>query len=217
MYIPKSFVAPSQDAVFEFVSKYSFACLIAHTKEGFQASHLPLEVEIIDGTLQLSGHVAKANPLTNSIINKDRVMVVFSEPHAYISSSWYDHINVPTWNYIAIHIHGHLRHIEGEELLDSISKMVDHYEYNRVDRFNVNDMPEEMLQAHLNGITGFKLNATKLEANYKLSQNRNDKNYFNIIQKLKSSEYLLEQEIAFEMEKLKNNQDYTEAIIGSPQ
>ena len=43
-------------------------------------------------------------------------MIIFPGPHAYVSSSWYDHENVPTWNYIAVHVYGKIKIIEGEQL-----------------------------------------------------------------------------------------------------
>jgi transcriptional regulator len=36
-------------------------------------------------------------------------VLAFSGPHSYISSSWYDHENVPTWNYIAVHVYGKIK------------------------------------------------------------------------------------------------------------
>lgn len=34
----------------------------------------------------------------------------------YVSFSWYERENVPTWNYIAVHINGKIRIIGGDEL-----------------------------------------------------------------------------------------------------
>ncbi|SEF39789.1 Putative FMN-binding domain-containing protein [Algoriphagus boritolerans DSM 17298 = JCM 18970] len=45
----------------------------------------------------------------------EEVLVNFQGPYAYISSSWYNHENVPTWNYLAVHVYGKIRIIEGEE------------------------------------------------------------------------------------------------------
>jgi transcriptional regulator len=54
-------------------------------------------------------------------LEASEVLVIFNGPHTYISSSWYDHENVPTWNYIAVHVYGTVKLIEGESLRHSLS------------------------------------------------------------------------------------------------
>ena len=203
MYIARKNNAPSPEATIEFIKKYGFATLVCSQSDNLQAVHIPLEVKQEEDIFKLSGHISLANPIKEYIESNSNVLAIFCEPHAYISSSWYDHINVPTWNYIAIHAYGKFRKIEGEELLDSIKTMVNHYETGRKDRYHVEDMPEDMLRAHLNGLVAFEIEVTKLEANYKLSQNRNDKNYNAIIDKLALSDNMLDREIAKEMRNLR--------------
>jgi len=156
-------------------------------------------VEIKEDKIYLSGHVAKANELTTAITNSLAVTVVFREPHAYISSSWYDHVNVPTWNYIAVHMKGQFRLLEGESLIASISKMVEHYEAGRPERFEMEHMSSEYFAAHLQGLTGFEIEVVGIEANYKLSQNRNDKNYQEVVKQLLQYDQIWDKEIATEM------------------
>jgi len=199
MYIARKNHAPSPEAAIEFIKKYGFATLICSHGSGMQAVHIPIEAVQDGQTLTLTGHVSIANPICDFINNQSEALVIFSEPHAYISSSWYDHVNVPTWNYIAIHASGQLLKTNGKKLLEDIKSMVNHYEDGRKDRYHLSDMPDDMLQAHLNGLMGFQLEVNKLEANYKLSQNRNDKNYNNIIEKLLQSDNMLDREIAKEM------------------
>ncbi|NNL91281.1 MAG: FMN-binding negative transcriptional regulator [Saprospiraceae bacterium] len=205
MYVARKNHAPSNNAVIEFVKKYSFATLISHVNDKMNAVHLPLEITQISESLILSGHVAKANPIANAIQKELNVLVIFSEPHAYISSSWYDHVNVPTWNYIAVHCQGEFKVISEKEVLDGLNKMVEHYESGRKDRYHISDMPDDMLQAHLNGLVGFEIKVEKSIANFKLSQNRNDLNYNNIIENLIHSDNQLEREIGQEMRSLRQS------------
>jgi len=205
MYVPKIHRGLSPSAALDFVQKYSFAIVNTLVDGEIETCHIPLEIEEKDEKLLISGHVAKANQIGKAILLGQKATCIFSEPHAYVSSSWYDHVNVPTWNYIAIHMKGSFRVLEGEELLNSLHKMVDHYEEGRKDRYRIEDMPQDMLLAHLGGLTGFELVVEQIEANYKLSQNRNDKDYNNIIEQLSMSEYSWEQEIANEMMKLRND------------
>lgn len=203
MYIPKIHKGLSEEAALAFVQKYSFATVVANAPDHLEIVHIPLEVHLDENKLVLSGHVARGNKIAQSISSQGSVTCVFREPHAYISSSWYDHVNVPTWNYIAIHMKGSFRAIEGQELLDSLHKMVDHYEEGRKDRYQISDMPQDMLEAHLKGLVGFVIEVKEIEANYKLSQNRNNRDYAEIITQLSASDYLWEKEIAQEMRTLR--------------
>ncbi len=125
------------------------------------------------------------------------------QSHAYISSSWYDHVNVPTWNYIAVHIYGKAEKIEGEELINSISDLVDQYEEGRKGRFRLSQFSESERRAHLNGLVGFRMSIDRVEAAFKLSQNRKENDYQEIIRQLQESGIQLDQSIAEEMKKLK--------------
>jgi len=204
MYIPRIHIAKDPQRVVNFIKKYSFAILVSHKgHKDLSIVHIPIEAEIKDEELYLSGHVALENPVAKLISSGTRSTIIFSQPHAYVSSSWYDHVNVPTWNYIAVHCSGLFRKIEGEELLDSIKKMVEHYEDGRSARYNIFDMPQDMLQAHLDGLVGFDMKIDLIEAKYKLSQNRHDKDFKNIIIKLLQSSDPLEKDIANEMIQLR--------------
>ena len=205
MYIPNRYKIKDPSVAHDFMKKYAFATLFANTEEGMEAVHIPLQTEVREDQLYLEGHVARANRIGQLAENHSEVLAVFSQPHAYVSSSWYDDINVPTWNYIAVHATGKLRQLHDEELIESLKRLTHTYEDGRPDRFYVEDMPDDMLKAHLKGLIGFEIKVDKLEAKHKLSQNRNDKDFKNIIEKLKLSSDPLEQEIAKEMEQLNNN------------
>ena len=146
------------------------------------ATHIPLELSE-EGT-KLSGHISKGNPQGKDLPAAGEVLVVFSGPHTYISSSWYDHANVPTWNYIAVHVYGTIRLIEGEELFHSLAQLMDKYEKNSADPVTVEKLTPAYMQQAMKGVTGFEINITRIEATQKLSQNRDRKNYTNIIHEL---------------------------------
>ncbi len=199
MYIPKSHRGLSTTAAIAFARKYSFATVSAIVSEQIEHVHIPIELEQKEEKLLLTSHIAKGNALTQAIIAGSAATVIFSQPHAYVSSSWYDHVNVPTWNYISIQMRGTFRVLLANEMMAALSQMVEKYESGRANRFQISDMSQEQLQAHLQGLTAFELEVADLEANYKLSQNRNNQNYSAIIKQLQKSEYSWEREIAEEM------------------
>lgn len=202
MYVPSMFTAKSLKDVETYIKKNSFATLISQGAGGRPiGTHIPLQYVEKGGEEFLYGHIAKANQQKLSFDKEQDLLAIFMETHAYISSSWYDHVNVPTWNYIAVHVYGKARVITGKELYRSIDSLVNEFESKRPNRFHLSDFGEEELSAHLNGLIGFEMTVDQVEASYKLSQNRKDEDYFEIIKQLEATGDSLSMHIADEMKK----------------
>ena len=208
MYVPKIYEAPSIDHVKSFIEKNGFATLTGIGRENqIITSHIPLMLYVDDDEEYLLGHVALGNPLRECLNENQEILAVFMEQHAYISSSWYADINVPTWNYIAVHISGKAKIIEGEALVRSLSDLVNKYEVGREKPFSVESMPTDMLHREMKGIVGFKMSIEQIEAQYKLSQNRHDKDYLEIIAQLEKQGDQLSTQIAQDMKELRYGSD----------
>ncbi len=205
MYVPKKFEAPSVDAVEQFIKENGFATLIGYDNGIPLATHTPIMIrEDSNGDKKLVGHISVANPQTKCFDGEQEMMANFMEHHTYISSSWYDHVNVPTWNYIAAHVYGKVSRVEGDDLYKLLDEVSKKYEGNGPSAFKIENMPKDMLARDMKGIVGFEMEVTKVEAAYKLSQNRDDKNYFEIIKKLKERGDEFSVKIAAEMSKLRS-------------
>lgn len=151
------------------------------------ATHLPLELDVnAGGEKVLLGHVSRENPQWNGFAGDDEVLAIFSGPHAYISSSWYDFENVPTWNYSAVHVYGKIRIIEGDELVAHLTKLVDKYEAASENPVSVPAFSKKTMR-QVRGIVGFEIKITDIQAARKLSQNRDRKNFENIISELEKT------------------------------
>ena len=102
MYTPDIYKNENQEEIKQFLQENSFGILINQMDGKLCATHIPLELDVNkDGKEILQGHIAKENPQWKGFKEDDTVLAVFSGPHSYISSSWYDHENVPTWNYLS--------------------------------------------------------------------------------------------------------------------
>ena len=177
-----------------FINENGFGILVSTLNEQLWATHLPLKFDHKDsGAEVLHGHIARANPQWRDLPDGSPVMAIFQGPHAYVSSAWYDHDNVPTWNYVAVHVYGTFRQIVGDELVQSLAKLTDKYESLRLSetpiaanqkRITVAGLPEKLLKDNLRALVGFEIEITDIQANYKLSQNRDVKNHANIAQEL---------------------------------
>lgn len=184
MYVPKIHRAPDATAVIDYIRHNGFATLVSTHKDRMVATHLPLYVHDTGDSWSLQGHMSRANEQTQCIVDGGTVMAIFMNTHAYISSSWYDHVNVPTWNYIAVHVYGRLRLLEGVGLAKSLESMVDQYEHGRDARFQMEDMASQDMQAHIRGIVGFEIEVDRVESAYKLSQNRSNEDHASIVNHL---------------------------------
>ncbi|PJJ11061.1 PaiB family negative transcriptional regulator [Flavobacterium sp. 1] len=199
MYIPDLYKNKDKEAIRTFLKANAFGILINQTNGKLWATHIPLELEINkDGEEILMGHISKENPQWTAFESDDQVLAVFTGPHAYISSSWYDHENVPTWNYSAVHIYGKIKIVEGDAVIDSLTKLVDKYEQNSKCPIRVADLSKKtMMQTR--GIVAFEIKVEEIQAKNKMSQNRDNKNYANIISELEKTENPQSMAVAKEM------------------
>lgn len=201
MYIPELYKNENQEEIRNFIHHNGFALLINQVNGKPWATHIPLVLETNSvGKELLVGHLSIENPQAKSLINSEEVLAVFSGPHAYISSSWYDHENVPTWNYIAVHVYGIIRILNYDETVTSLKKLVDKYEAKSENPIRIEDLSEKTMR-QARGIVAFEMEITSIEATKKLSQNRDSKNYQNIISELEKTDDNQSISVANEMKK----------------
>lgn len=186
MYIPELYKNENQEEIQNFIHQNGFGILVNQTNGKLWATHIPLLLEEKDGKQLLVGHISKANPQAESFHDNDEILAIFSGSHSYISSSWYDHENVPTWNYLAVHVYGKLSVYSHEQAVDSLKRLVDKYEAKSKKPIRVEDLSSKTMR-EASGIIAFEIEITAIEAQKKLSQNRDDKNYKNIILELEKT------------------------------
>ncbi|WP_268847625.1 FMN-binding negative transcriptional regulator [Flavobacterium aestivum] len=201
MYIPDLFKNENPEAIRTFLKENAFGILINQTNGKLWVTHIPLELDYNkDGEEILYGHISKENPQWTAFESNDDVLAVFTGVHSYISPSWYDHENVPTWNYSAVHVYGKIKIVEGDAVIESLSKLVDKYEQNSKCPVRVADLSKKtMMEAR--GVVAFEIKIQEIQALTKMSQNRDDKNYAAIIKELNNTENPQSIAVAKEMEK----------------
>lgn len=203
MYIPAIYKNENVEEIRSFLKSNSFGILVNQTQGKLWGTHIPLELETnAQGKEVLYGHISKENPQWQSFENNNDVLAIFSGPNSYISSSWYDHENVPTWNYIAVHVYGKTRIIEEAEMLFALKKLVDKYEADSKNPVRIENLSEETMK-QTNGLVAFEIEITEIQAVKKLSQNRDDKNHSHIITELEKCPHQNANSIALEMVKLR--------------
>lgn len=204
MFIPKYYKITDLKEIQAFVKHHSFATIVSVKNGRPIASHVPLLLNKMNDEYYLTGHVAYGNPLWKTFEKVEEVLVIFNGPHAYISSSWYEKENVPTWNYQSVHIYGKGSIMEDKELERDLAKMLEKYEEFRENPVLWDKLSPELLQREIKGIVGIKIKVQEIQAAYKLSQNRNAHDYAAIISELYKEKDPNAHAVAREMEKEKS-------------
>ena len=195
MHIPKFFRQEDRQTIVEFLRKNDFATLVLYDGQKPVASHLLFEILEEGETLFVNGHMSKANSMWRLFEKNSEVLAIFQGPHTYISPTWYNHINVPTWNYQSVHVYGRPRLvIDREEAYGILKRLVDRYETNGP--YKMETLPQDFVEKEMRGVAAFQIEVTKIEASYKLSQNRDDESYRSIVAHLERREDDMSHEIA---------------------
>ncbi len=195
MYIPSANTMNGRNEILQFMQRFSFAVIIS-TKENIPvATHLPFIVELKNENIVLASHFAKANEHWKYVENQT-VLVIFSEPHAYISPKNYDEeLNVPTWNYLSIHAYGKVELTSDyKTTIEILERTIENYEPSY--RLQWNGFPEDYKLRMAKGIVAFEITVTELQAKKKLSQNRTESEKIKIINSLSQSQDTNEKLIA---------------------
>ncbi len=162
-------------------------------------THIPLLLgKNAVGEDTLTGHISRGNEQKYSLEDGAKVLVIFCGPHAYVSPRWYTEMNVPTWDYISVHVYGTMRIMEGEELKTALSRLVDNYEQGMPHPVLLEEIPERTMDENLRGIVGFDIRIEEIQAAYKLSQNRNEESYHSVVAHLDQGDEL-SRKVASEM------------------
>ncbi|SEN67339.1 FMN-binding negative transcriptional regulator [Lihuaxuella thermophila] len=195
MYIPKKYRMDHDEAV-QIMKSYPFAILITVDEHRPLATHIPLEIREDEGKIYATGHLAYGNMQKKTLENNRDVLLIFQGPHAYVSSSWYEHEDVPTWNYVAVHAYGTSRVLTDDELISALDMMLTHYESHRENGRLWDTFDPEFLKREMKGIVGFEIEITSIQAAAKMSQNRNDTDYKSIVAELEKSNEQGENQVA---------------------
>ena len=188
MYLPKVFREDDPALLSEVMRRHAFATLVT-VHEGVPfASHLPfLHDDTGGGGGTLWGHMARANRQWRDF-GEGEVLVSFQGPDCYVSPSAYrGELQVPTWNYVAVHAYGRPRVLSSEELRGVLRRLSDVHEEGREPRWHFDGLPGDFVDELLGELTGFAVEITRLEGKLKLSQNRDPEDRRGVLDALKGS------------------------------
>jgi len=200
MYIPQSNAFNDRSEIIDFIKRFSFGTIITTINEKPVATHLPFIIEDRAGVLVVISHFALGNSQWKSIESENNLFI-FSEPHAYISPAHYEsEINVPTWNYISVHLYGKCTIIKDpKKVTEILEHTIENYEIGYKDQWN--KLPLDYKSSMIKGIVAFECIVDDIQAKKKLSQNKTLKEQGSIIETLSKSNDTNEQAVAAYMKK----------------
>ena len=187
----------------KFIDENPFAFLMGCDEENKPvATQIPLFIEEKDGKPILRGHLMKNTDHHKAFVNNPNVLAIFSGPHSYVSATWYTNPHeASTWNYMSVHAKGIIHFLDDKALEDILRKTSLHFEnYNHQSPTSFDNIPEKYARSMMKAIVAFEIEITHLDNVFKLSQNRDEKSYENIIDNLEKQDGNA-QGIAEEMQK----------------
>ena len=177
MYLPAHFAEPRLDELHRLIQAHPLGTLVSHGADGLDANHLPFLLDAQAGEAgTLLAHVARANPLWETLTDGAPVLAIFHGPQGYISPSWYPGKQdtprrVPTWNYEVVHAHGTLHVHEDEKFLRRVLALLTRtHEAAEPHPWKMGDAPAGYLAEQLQRIVGIELRITRLVGKRKLNQ-----------------------------------------------
>jgi transcriptional regulator len=187
MYKFSYFKEKDKQVLLDFMEDNPFACLTGGFLSGAQvATQIPVLFEEKNGELFLQGHIMRNTDHHKAFVENPNALVVFTGPSAYVSASWYSNPQIgSTWNYMSVHVNGQIKFMSSDELIQFMRKFTLKFEKGNTNSMTIYDnLPAAFLGKMMPAIVGFEIKAEKLENVFKLSQNRDEKSYLNIISKL---------------------------------
>ncbi len=173
MYVPSSFRVTDGELIRGFAREHAFATLISTADDAPCATHLPFLVDGDATSMTLRAHMARANGQWRHLTERES-LVIFLGPHAYVSPRWYEtRDNVPTWDYMAVHAYGRARIVDTPAgVLDILERLSARYEAGTKDPWRMDDLNPTKREGFIRAIVAFEIPVSRVEASYKLSQNR---------------------------------------------
>ncbi len=205
MYNMPHYKEKDSGSVPAFMRENPFAMLIGADGDNRPvATQIPLLLTEKEGTYFLRGHIMKGTDHHKAFAANPRVLAVFTGPHTYVSASWYENKQqASTWNYMTVHAKGFLQFLGDDALIALLDELTSYFEHNPDSPSLYPLLDDAYVKKLQKAIIAFEIRVDSLDHVFKLSQNRDQKSYENIIGKLAEGDYQAKS-IALEMRKRKD-------------
>jgi transcriptional regulator len=181
-----------------WIRENPWVILVSNTANGLVASHYPVILDEEHDGISVLSHVGRPDEELHEL-GRHEVLVIVQGPHGYVSPGWYgDGPAVPTWNFLAAHLHGVPEILDDKENYRVLGLLVDRFEDRMPEPRRMADSAE-YAQRIAKGTVGFRLTATRFTAKAKLSQNKPAEVVDTVIDRLENGDVYANPELAREM------------------
>ena len=192
MYNYPHYKEADKEKVIDFMLSHPFITLIGSDKNGrMEATQIPVLIEENENKLFIKGHIARKSDHHYAFEENPNVLALFTGAHTYVSGTWYsgNPHQASTWNYIAIHARGQIKFLDEGNLVEMLKKLSLHFENNNLQSSTIyENLPVDYKEKMIKAIVAFEIEVTELDNVHKLSQNRDEKSYDNIVKELKQQQ-----------------------------
>ncbi|MFF2134888.1 FMN-binding negative transcriptional regulator [Streptomyces sp. NPDC058193] len=175
MYTREQFSLPLP-AMCAFVRAKSFGVLATHHAGEILTSPLPVDLRSTDdGELFVAGHVARANDMSEVFATGAPATITVLGPDTYVPAEWFGtRSRIPTWLYCAVEIRGRLEPSDPGRTRADVEVMIDRLQRSAVEGppWTLDEIPANLSEGYLKGITGFRLRGLRLTSCFRLNQRK---------------------------------------------
>ncbi|MDR3680168.1 MAG: FMN-binding negative transcriptional regulator [Flavipsychrobacter sp.] len=205
MYKIPQFTEPDASVVETFMEEHPFVTLIGCHNNTSVATQVPVLLHKADGKMVVTCHIMRHTDHYAAIEHNPDVLLLFQGSNCYVSPSWYTEKMGGTWNYQTVHVRGKCRIMSNEETMELLARLTARFEAEQQNPLLTSDLPKDYMPSLVGAIAGLEIEATSIYPIFKLSQNRDDESYKNIVHHLQSSADTEAHKISTEMRKRRPN------------
>lgn len=169
------FHTETDDRNIAFARERAFGVLAVNGEDGPMMSHVPFLID--EEGAQLDLHLVRSNPIARALKTPIRAKIAVSGADGYISPDWYEVPDqVPTWNYVAVHITGRLEMLPQDQMRDMLDRQSRHFEDQLLPKapWKTDKMTPEVLEKMMRQIVPCRMTIEAVDGTWKLNQNKPD-------------------------------------------
>lgn len=173
MHPNQTFRQATDQANLAFVRDQGFGTLVLSAGGKPLLSHVPFWMS--DDGHRLECHLVRSNPIARHVKDATEAVLAVTGPHGYVSPDWYGHDDqVPTWNYVAVHLRGTLSPMPDPQLRSHLDRLSAQFEARLAPKpeWRVDKMSPEALAKMMRQIVPFEFAVLSVEGTWKLGQNK---------------------------------------------
>lgn len=177
MHPNQSFRNTSDEHSWTLIVEKNFGSLVQSSENYPRISHVPFLLSHCRSFAEL--HLVRSNPMACVEVDEHiSTTLIVNGPDGYISPDWYGlQDQVPTWNYVAVHLTGTLVRLDQAELEPILARLSEQFERELEPKpiWTMDKMSDDAKKKMMRQIVPFRFHIEKLHSTWKLGQNKPNK------------------------------------------